>query len=458
MNRAALVNLSRDDLIALVLAQHAQIEAQAQQIRALTARVAELEAKLAAPAKTPNNSSLPPSKGQKPDRPDRGKKRPRPSRPGVARALAEHPDTIIEAMLDACPHCEHALSPADQSEIHAYDHIDLPPIRPIITRINRHRGVCPCCHKPVAAPAPAGLEPGSPFGPGISALILHLHITQAISFERLARLMAEVFGLTISEGAIANILARAEAPLLAAAVPIAAAVRASPVVGSDETSARVRGKTWWQWVLLSTTAICHVIADTRAASVVTTFLDGAQPEVWVADRYGGQLGHGVVRQMCLAHLLRDTKYAIEDGDTVFAAGFRWLLLRAVAIGRRREALKDTTLAQYRADLDRRLDRLLSGPAPKQNAARRLFRAMRRDRYDLFHFVTRRDVPYTNNACERALRPSVIFRKVTNCFRAEWGAKVYAAAASVIATGTLHGRTALEALRAALAGMPVMRSG
>jgi transposase len=101
---------------------------------------------------------------------------------------------------------------------------------------------------------------------------------------------------------------------------------------------------------------------------------------------------------------------------------------------------------------------LSGPAPKQNAAPRLFRAMRRDRYDLFHFVTRRDVPYTNNACERALRPSVIFRKVTNCFRAEWGAKVYAAAASVIATGTLHGCTALEAWRAALAGVPVMRSG
>jgi transposase len=101
---------------------------------------------------------------------------------------------------------------------------------------------------------------------------------------------------------------------------------------------------------------------------------------------------------------------------------------------------------------------LSGPAPKQNAAPCLFRAMRRDRYDLFHFVTRRDVPYTNNACERALRPSVIFRKVTNCFRAEWGAKVYAAAASVIATGTLHGCTALEAWRAALAGVPVMRSG
>lgn len=84
--------------------------------------------------------------------------------------------------------------------------------------------------------------------------------------------------------------------------------------------------------------------------------------------------------------------------------------------------------------------------------------MRRDRDDLFRFVTRRDVPYTNNACKRALRPSVIFRKVTGGFRATWGAQVYAADATVIATGRLHGLTALAALRAALAGQPVMRNG
>lgn len=458
MNRAALTPLTRDDLIALILAQHAQMEAQAQHVAVLTARIAALETKLAKPPKTPDNSSLPPSKGQKSNLAESGKTKPRPSRPGVARALAEHPDRTIAATLAACPHCDHALSPTDMTDIHAYDHIDLPPIRPIVTRINRHRGVCPCCRKSVSAPVPEGFEPGSPFGPGIEALIIHLHITQAVSFERLARLMNEVFGLSISEGAIANILARAQTPLVAAAETIATAVRVSPVVGSDETSARVRGKTWWQWVLLSSTAICHVIADTRGASVVTAFLQGVQPEVWVADRYGGQLGHGAVRQMCLAHLLRDANYAIDAGDTVFAPAFKLVLLRAVAIGKRREALKDSTLAQYAADLDRRLDKMLSGPAPKSAPARRLYQAMRRDRADLFRFVTRRDVPYTNNACERALRPSVIFRKVTNCFRAEWGAKVYAAAASVIATGRLHGLTALEALRAALAGIPVMPSG
>ena len=448
MNREALLALSKEDLVALVLAQHAQIAA-------LTARITELEARFGSPPKTPDNSSLPPSKGQKPNLSDRPQT-PRPGHPGVARALAEHPDRIIVARLASCPHCSHALGPADLPDVHAYDHIEVPPIHPVVTRINRHRGVCPCCHRRITAPAPEGFEPGSPFGPGLCALIIHLHVTQAIGFERLARLLAEAFGVSISEGAIANILARAEAPLLAAAVPIAAAVRASPVVGSDETSARVGGKTWWQWVLLSSTAICHLIADTRAATVVTTFMAGARPQVWVADRYAGQLGHGAVRQMCQAHLLRDAKYAIEEGCTVFAPGFRLLLLRAVAIGKRRDQLKDSTLAQYRADLDKRLDRLLSGPEPKPKAARRLFRAMRRDRADLFRFVTRRDVPYTNNACERALRPSVIFRKVTNCFRAEWGAKVYAAAASVIATGRLYGLTALAAIRAALAGVAIIQ--
>ncbi len=111
MDHAALLTLSRDDLITL-------IEAQAQQVAALTARIAELEAKLVLPPKNPDNSSLPPSKGEKPNLPDPGKK-PRPSRPGVARSLAENPDRIIEATLAACPHCDHALAPADMADIHA---------------------------------------------------------------------------------------------------------------------------------------------------------------------------------------------------------------------------------------------------------------------------------------------------------------------------------------------------
>ena len=447
MYREELAKLSNQELIALVLAQASQIEE-------LTRRIAELETKLGGPPKTPDNSSLPPSQGRKPNRAERRAANKRKGRPGVFRALAPNPDRIVASVAEHCPHCERALTPADQVGFHAYDHLELPPIRPVITRIHRHRGVCPNCRRGFSAPPPAGMPPGSPFGPNLVALILHLHVTQAIGFERLVRLLDEVFGIRVSEGAIANILARAGTPLAAAAETTAAEVRSSKVVASDETSARVKGQNWWQWVLLSSTAVHHLIADSRGAAVLDDFLGDAKPEVWVADRYAAQAGHAYERQLCLAHLLRDAQYAIDSGDTGFAPGFHKLLQRAVGIGQRRADLKDSTLAQYRADLDRRLDRLLAA-APTTAVGQKLAQGIRKCRADLFLFITRRDVPATNNDCERALRPSVIFRKVTGGFRSNWGAHTYAAAASVIATGRLHGHSALQALQAALVGRPVL---
>jgi len=59
------------------------------------------------------------------------------------------------------------------------------------------------------------------------------------------------------------------------------------------------------------------------------------------------------------------------------------------------------------------------------------------------------VPPTNNVSERALRPSVIFRKVTNGFRSEWGAQTYAVFRSVVSTAKLHKRSVLEDLRRVL---------
>jgi transposase len=454
MYQDELAKLSRDELIALALAQTAQIEAQAAQITELARRVAELEAKLGQPPKTPENSSVPPSQGRKPNRAERRAANKRKGRPGVFRPLATNPDRIVESLAECCPHCAHQLSPADQPGFHAYDHIELPEIRPVVTRIHRHRGTCPHCRRGFSASPPAGMPPGSPFGPDLTALIVHLHVTQAIGFERLAQLLDEVFGIRISEGAIANLIARAQTPLAASAATIAAEVRASPVVASDETSARVKGQNWWQWVLLSSTAIHHLIVDSRGAAVLDDFLGDAKPEVWVADRYAAQAGHADERQLCLAHLLRDAQYAIDSGDTGFAPGFHKLLQRAVGIGQRRADLKDSTLAQYRADLDRRLDRLLAA-TPTTEAGRKLAQGIRKCRGDLFLFITRRDVPATNNDCERALRPSVIFRKVTGGFRSDWGARTYAAAASVIATGRLHGHSALQALQAALAGRPIL---
>ena len=50
------------------------------------------------------------------------------------------------------------------------------------------------------------MPPGSPFGPNLRAFVLYLRFGQAIPFARLAQLMSDLFGLTISEGALANLM------------------------------------------------------------------------------------------------------------------------------------------------------------------------------------------------------------------------------------------------------------
>jgi transposase len=222
-------------------------------------------------------------------------------------------------------------------------------------------------------------------------------------------------------------------------------VLASPVVCSDETSVRVQGKNWWEWVFVTTIAVLHVIKPSRGKAVVTALFGEIRPEVWVSDMLGSQRGHAGQWQVCLAHLLRDAKYAIEDGDTAFSAPFRRLLLRAIAIGRRRETLKDTTLMQYLYDLDRRLDRIIA-IAPTGQAGLKLRKRILANRTHLFVFMTRREVPATNNVSERHLRPSVIFRKVTNGFRCEWGAETYAAFRSVVSTAKANRASVYDTIR------------
>jgi transposase len=102
---------------------------------------------------------------------------------------------------------------AGQALADAYDHVELAPIKPVTTRINWYRGDCPCCGKTVTAKAPADMPPGSPFGPGIVALVTYLHACEMVSFARLAEMRDGLLGLKISKGAIANMLERTAKPL-----------------------------------------------------------------------------------------------------------------------------------------------------------------------------------------------------------------------------------------------------
>lgn len=452
-----LSKLSETEKDALILTLWGRLEAALEQISALQARIDDLTR----PDKTPDNSSLPPSKGQKPNQPQKPKRQgPRAGslgRKGGGRALSVCPDETVIARPARCQHCQSALAEADQALEARYDKIDLPSVKPMVTRVERYAGHCPGCGGQTLAAVPEGLEPGTPFSLNIVALAMYLRFAHAVSYQRLSRLLGELYGLAISEGALDAAFRRGKPRFDADVASILARLRRARVVCCDETSVRVDGRTQWNWVFQNDDVVIHVIHPSRGAGVVGEVMDGHRPALWVSDLFGAQQGHAEGWQVCLAHQLRDCQYAIEAGDSVFAPRMKAVLLRAIVLARRHRNLAESTRRAYR----RRLERDLNGVMvlqPTHRDGRRLRKRYAKVRESLFTFLAHPEVTADNNGSERELRPTATYRKVTGGFRSDWGADLYAAVRSVIGTARRRGVDAYHAIRETLHGQTALASG
>ena len=453
MNREALRTLDKEALIDLILAQAEAIGALTKQVEVLTARVAELEARLGEPPKTPGNSSLPPSKGQKASVPGAPKPKSQ-AHAGAHRPLHPDPTSRREFRADHCQRCGVDVADAPQFACESYDRIEIPAITPDVTRVTLMGGLCPCCGKRFKATPPAGLAPGSPFGGNLRAFVIYLRSVQGIALARLVVVLHDLFGLDISEGALVAILDDSRPNFTTQTSRIKARLLSGTALACDETGVRVGKANWWLWVFHHGLDAMFVVDPHRSKAVVKDFLGEWRPEFWLSDRLGSQRGWAKRgHQVCLAHLIRDVQYAEDAGDRVFAPGMKGLLKRACALGRRRDRLADSTLKVYEADLEKRLDRLLA-LQPVAPAAQKMQRVIKRFRQHLFVFMGNRDIEPTNNGSERALRPCAVYRKITNGFRSEWGAKLYADIRSVVETARRRGLRAIDAIRLTLAGSPI----
>ena len=133
----------------------------------------------------------------------------------------------------------------EQSPCEVYDRVEIPAVVPDVTRVSPHEGTCPCCARRFRAEAPAGLEPGSPFGPNIRAFVIHLRSVQGIPLSRLRDVLLDLFGLSISEGALVAMLAASAKPFKAAVSLIKARLLRGTALASDETGVRVGRTNWW---------------------------------------------------------------------------------------------------------------------------------------------------------------------------------------------------------------------
>ena len=421
MGRSDLERLSKEELIELVL-------------------------RLQRPEKTSRTSSKPPSTDHKAQRERSKPGGAKPGHEGHSRVISATPDEVVEHRPEQCSCCAAVLVADLPSEtISIHEQIALPEVKPLVTQHRRLAVLCPTCGTRVVAPAPEAAR-GTPFGPRLHALATYLKTYQALSYERLQAALSDLFGLRVSQGGLMNLLRRAQGRFTEGRSRAVAALRQAAVVASDETGVRIEGSNAYHWVFRSPQAVVHQAALTRGASVVRAMMDGHRPAVWLSDRYTAQQGHGAAHQTCLAHLARDVAYADETSEDVLPSRLKLWLYRAFALAEGVGTLAAATLARKRRALGRNLDAILAAPTTC-GLARAIQNKFRRARDQLLTFAHwPGPVDATNNACERALRPAVIQRKVTNGYRALWAAAGEADIRTVVDTARLGpGTTAFKTI-------------
>jgi transposase len=425
MDRSDLQRLSKEDLIELVL-------------------------RLQRPEKNSSNSSKPPSTDKKEQREN--------SRPGGAkvghkphiRALCDNPDEFVDYKPAFCERCGGAMAADALMElIGEYDEIEIPPIKPYVIRHRRYACACGQCGAKAAAPAPA-IATKTPFGPRLHGLAIYLKSCQALSYERLRGLFHNLLGLRVSEGALMNMFIRSRPRFKAEAAQARAVLRQAEVVASDETSLRIEGSNSYHWVFHCRAAVVHQPDYSRAAQVVVDMMAGHRPRVWISDRYSAQQGHGLSQQTCLAHLYRDNAFALEYGEDNLPLRFKLWFDRAFELARSITSFAASTLANKKRVLEGQLADILRA-STRCELARDIQAKIARARDQLLTFCDYPgEVEATNNNCERALRPSVIQRKVTNGYRAMWAAQAEADVRTTIDTARLKGAAPFQTIMAALA--------
>ena len=410
--------------------------------------------KLQRPPKTSRTSSNPPSTDKKERRKQAKPGGAKPGHEGRSRSLHENPDEVVDHRPEACSQCHGHLDGGLPGEVVGeYDEIEIPPITPFVRRHRRLCVRCPHCSCPVTAPLPDAAI-GSPFGPRLHGLVLYLKIFQAISFARLERMLVDLFGVKLSQGALANMLKRSHVPFSARKEDIIEELRRADRVASDETGIRIEGLNGYHWVFMSDRAIVHEAQLSRAAKVVRDVMGDHRPKLWLSDGYSAQRGHGQYHQTCLAHLARDIAYAVEASDDMVPLRLKLWLDKVFALARTLPSFAASTVKSKKRELENGLADILaskptSGPICEiaETVRGKLARASPR----LLTFLDfPGEIDVTNNACERALRPAVIQRKVTNGFRSMWAAEGDCAVRTVVDTAKLSGQNPFHTILAAIA--------
>ena len=472
-------------LFAQLADQQEQLRSQQEMIVSLTARVKELEDRL---AKNSRNSSKPPSSDDinKPKPKSlRGKSSKKPGgqkgHPGTTLSLAQNPEHVVVHRPEMCEGCGGALS-EESSELWGYERrqvVDLPALLALeVTEHRAQRDRCLGCGTITTAPFAVEASARVGYGPRIEALMVYLMEYQLLPYERASELLEDLFGEPApGAGTLYSAVERCFEGLEETEEAIKEGLLGGSeevVGGFDETGLRVEGKGMWVHVA-STEELTHYavhekrgVEATKEIGILPSFKGVAMHDGLSSYWHYEQCAHA----LCNAHHLRELTFLEEEHQQEWAGRMKALLLEIEEAVCEESASGGRYLAPERArEFEMRYQHLLEAGLkanppplrtgkkgrPKQSKGKNLVDRLEKHRSEVLRFMYDFRVPFDNNQAERDIRMVKVRQKISGCFRTRRGAEMFCRIRGYISTMRKQGENVLAALESVFVGDPFVPS-
>jgi len=442
-----------------------------QRLEQLCARVAQLEAELAAAKKNSTNSSKPPSSDiVKPKiKPASGKKRKRGGQPGHPRHERPlFPDDQVDytdLRCFECPDCHGAVVPSKLPP-KVIQQIELPLASEMISVVGFRSHACWCrqCQQVHYAPFDEATRRAGLFSTRLTALVAYLKGACHCSYSTIRKFIRDVLAIKISRGYLAKLIAKASASLKDAYEALADRLPNEQRLNVDETGHKNNKEQMWAWCFRAPLFTLFKIDPSRGSDVLVEMLGTEFNGILGCDYFSAYRKYmkdfDVLVQFCLAHLLRDVRFLVEHPNPKNQAYGKRVLarLRALfAVIHERDLYSE---AGFQTALQNTGDELWAEAiwrVPNTKEADNLAKRFEKHGESYLRFITTPGIEPTNNLAEQAIRFVVIDRKVTQGTRSTRGQRWLERIWTVMATCAQTGRSAFdllhESLSAYLTGQP-----
>ncbi len=447
-----------------------------EQVEQLTARVAELEARLAINSRNSNQppSSDGPSRPLKPARQPSGRKPGgQQGHPGTTLKPSPQPDHLEHHSPPNCLHCQQPLDAVAGGPTPEVRQVfDLPPLKLEVTEHRAVNKICPHCAWVNDGRFPAEIPPGVSYGANLKALAVYLVNYHLLPWQRACELIGDLIGQPIAEGTLASAINNCAARLEPCEQEIKQALAEAPVGHFDETGISLAGQRQWLHVA-STPQLTHYAIHSKRGSQATDEI-GILPDFEgraMHDGWPAYFTYACEHALCNAHHLRELTFVHEQLKQEWAGEMIKLLVEIKQQVEQTAASGAEQLpAPKQAEFEQAYDRLLTAglslpenqpPPPtgkrgrkKQSKAKNLLDRLSTRKSETLAFLSDFRVPFDNNLAERDLRMIKVQQKISGCFRSSSGAKAFCRIRGYISSVKKQGRHVLSALKRIFIGQPL----